>query len=63
MEKDRRGRLRNRLRHHLHPLHLYCRLCSRYGEKFARPICVWYEYRIWGWLKRIIEELPDDERG
>jgi len=53
--KDKRKSFRNRLRHHLHPLHVYCRI----GGKRSGGPCMLYEKYIWGWLKQLIERLPD----
>lgn len=36
--------MRDHLRHHLNPLHLYCRLMDSGVEHgVARRICTWYE--------------------
>jgi hypothetical protein len=60
-ETDRRsGLLRNRLKHHLHPMHIYCRLCNRVDDHvLIGKICIWYEHYVWGWFKKLIEALPD----
>jgi len=59
----RKQLLRNRLKHNLHPLHIYCRLCDRYNEGIAKTVCIWYETHIWKWLRKMIELLPEREEA
>jgi hypothetical protein len=56
--------LRNRLRHQLHPLTIYCRLkdLGLKEDNWVKHICVLYETRIWVWLKHIIQALPERRR-
>jgi hypothetical protein len=54
----KKKRLRNQLRHRLHPMHLYCRICTRYGESTAKRIGICYETYVWRWFKKLIELLP-----
>jgi hypothetical protein len=59
-----KNRLRNRLRHYLHPLTIYCRLkdLGLRECKEVKHLCILYETYVWRWLKEVIQLLPDDER-
>ena len=53
--------LRNRLRHKLHPLTIYCRMKNMgFDESTSvKRVCVLYEQYIWVWLKELIQKLPE----
>ena len=59
MRTVKKNTMRNWLRHRLHPMHIYCRLCTKRDDhQLVGKICIWYESYIWRWMKHIIELLP-----
>ncbi len=57
-----RKNLYDKLKHCLNPMHIYCRLCNFLkSDRWAAKIAIWYEYRIWIWLKPLISILRPRE--
>ena len=62
---DKKKCPRNRLRHNLHPLTIYCRMKDLGFDEATsvRRVCTLYERYVWVWLKELIQKLPNKKGG